>query len=105
MRVHTGVQVGVVAPARTRLHFAGDMRAALDLLYWIHTYVEDVLLIEPKIGRRNERQISIGKNSIHLVGFEDDEALLPLATKMFPGFRLIEEYYTLPQKFSFLDVE
>ena len=43
--------------------------------------------------------------SVRPVGFDDDEALLPTASGAFPGYRLLSEFFTLPEKFLFFDVE
>jgi len=37
------------------------------------------------------------------VGFGDDEAMLPDSRPAFPGYRLLQEYFALPQKFLFFD--
>src|SRR5262249_27343728 len=73
------------------------------LLMWIHEHLEDVVLINETVVGKG-REISLGKNAISHAGFEDDEALLPFGRMSFPGFRLLEEYYVLPQKFAFIDV-
>jgi type VI secretion system protein ImpG len=39
------------------------------------------------------------------VGFADRDALLPTGGRIFPGFRLIQEYLFLPEKFLFVDIE
>jgi type VI secretion system protein ImpG len=36
------------------------------------------------------------------VGFEDDEALLPLSLRSFQGYRLLQEYFALPQRYRFM---
>jgi type VI secretion system protein ImpG len=41
---------------------------------------------------------------VKLVGFAEDEALIPYPATVYPGFRLLQEYFTLPQKFAFFDV-
>lgn len=41
------------------------------------------------------------QGSLAVGGFEDDEALLPWPSASFRGYRLIQEYFTLPQKFLF----
>ena len=38
------------------------------------------------------------------VGFGSDEALLPQMPRTFPGYRLLSEYFVLPQKFLFFDM-
>src|SRR5690606_18868767 len=35
------------------------------------------------------------------VGFEDDEALLPVTATGFSGHRLVQEYFAFPQRFQF----
>jgi type VI secretion system protein ImpG len=104
MRVDAGLPVAQIAPARTRFHLAGDVHAAFDLLMWITTYLDDVVIAEPAHAA-SKREVSLGNKAVHLIGYEDPEALFPLASAMFPGFRLIEEYYTLPQKFAFFEIE
>jgi type VI secretion system protein ImpG len=41
---------------------------------------------------------------IRPVGLSRDEALLPNNPRTFPGYRLLTEYFVLPQKFLFFDV-
>ncbi len=43
-------------------------------------------------------------SSIKAVGFAPDEAMLPQSPQTFPGFRLLCEYFVLPQKFLFFDI-
>lgn len=38
------------------------------------------------------------------VGFEDDEALLPVGLRAFQGYRLLHEYFVFPQRFLFMDL-
>lgn len=43
--------------------------------------------------------------NIHPMGYHDDEALLPVSLRTFQGYRLIEEYFSFPQRFLFMDIE
>lgn len=36
------------------------------------------------------------------IGFDDDEALLPADARSFRGYRLLAEYFTMPQRFHFV---
>jgi len=38
------------------------------------------------------------------VGYSDSEALLPIGPRSFQGYRLLQEYFALPQRFMFVDV-
>ena len=38
------------------------------------------------------------------VGFDDDQALLPLSTRSFSGHRLLNEYFSFPARFMFVEL-
>jgi type VI secretion system protein ImpG len=105
MRVPLGLPLDQFAPERLRLHLAGDSRQSLSLLMWIHEHTESVALIESKPTGGTEREIILPKKVIKPVGFAESETLLPFPRTAFPGFRYLEEYYVLPAKFAFVDVE
>jgi type VI secretion system protein ImpG len=42
--------------------------------------------------------------SVRPVGLQDDEALLPVTPRSFQGYRLIQEYFSFPQRFRFFEV-
>jgi type VI secretion system protein ImpG len=66
----------------------------------------------PAAQRRTPRKLKPVKGSpivlpptaLKQVGFEADEALLPYTGRSFTGYRLLSEYFALPDKFLFLDV-
>jgi type VI secretion system protein ImpG len=39
------------------------------------------------------------------VGYEDDEALLPVSDRSFQGYRLVQEYFAFPERFLFFRLE
>jgi type VI secretion system protein ImpG len=43
-------------------------------------------------------------SAIQPVGFNADEAILPQTSQSFPGYRLLTEYFVMPQKFLFFDL-
>jgi type VI secretion system protein ImpG len=43
--------------------------------------------------------------NISAVGFDDDEALLPVVGRSFQGYRLLQEYFAFPQRFMFFRVK
>jgi type VI secretion system protein ImpG len=46
----------------------------------------------------------ISAGSVTSVGLTDDEALLPSQLRAFQGYRLVQEYFSFPQRFLFVDV-
>jgi type VI secretion system protein ImpG len=48
--------------------------------------------------------VLLDRDCIRPVGFERDEGLLPYTPRSFPGYRLLSEFFTFPQKFLFFDL-
>ena len=48
---------------------------------------------------------TLGAEAIQRLGFAEDEALLPYSPRSFQGYRLLREYFTLPQRFLFVALE
>ena len=42
--------------------------------------------------------------SIQPVGFDDDQALLPVTLRSFQGYRFLHEYFAFPQRYRFFDI-
>ncbi len=103
LRSVTGAPLANVLPPALRLHFAGEPHIALSVLFAVNRQLADIVLT-PVQGRGAPRELSLGTKVLHWVGFEEDEGLLPLGRHVFPGFRLLEEYYVMPSKFSFVDI-
>ncbi len=49
-------------------------------------------------------QVTIDPAEIRRVGFRDDEALLPDGPRSFQGYRLLQEYFALPERFLFVEL-
>ena len=43
--------------------------------------------------------------AIQPAGYRDDEALLPVTLRSFQGYRLLQEYFSFPQRFLFADLQ
>ena len=53
----------------------------------------------------SKRPIALEASPLSLAGFGDDESVLPAPARSHPAFRLLTEYFTYPEKFSFIDVD
>src|SRR6266851_7660743 len=49
--------------------------------------------------------ITLPSSAINYVGFELDQSLLQYTPRSFPGYRLLSEYFSLPEKFLFFDLK
>jgi type VI secretion system protein ImpG len=50
-------------------------------------------------------QDRLPKDAIRAMGFEAEEALLPRLPETFDGYRLLQEYYAMPERFLFVDID
>ncbi len=87
-------------PAIT-FHIHGDGELPVDLYEQIMG--RSVALVVQTPGTREIHGV-LGYDRIRPVGFARDEALLPASPRGFEGYRLIKEYFALPQRFLFFEV-
>jgi type VI secretion system protein ImpG len=43
-------------------------------------------------------------SNVRSAGYADDEALLPVTLRSFQGYRLLQEYFSFPERFLFVDI-
>jgi type VI secretion system protein ImpG len=62
--------------------------------------------IEIQLHELNDakRVLSLGPEHVKMAGFEPDETVLPFHRRSMDGHRLLQEYFTLPEKFLFFDI-
>jgi len=61
------------------------------------------VLVRP-VGGRAQDVTLLPASSIRPVGFTDDEALLPVSLRSFQGYRLLQEYFSFPQRYRFVEL-
>ena len=61
------------------------------------------VLVRP-IGGRASDVTPLPASAIRPVGFTDEEALLPVSVRSFQGYRLLQEYFTFPQRYRFVEL-
>ncbi|MBT8341749.1 MAG: type VI secretion system baseplate subunit TssF [Desulfatitalea sp.] len=83
-----------------RLHIAGNAEQAADIYLLLLRYLDHIVLTSPAGGEA----CRLTGDHLKPVGFADDENLIPYPGQSFPGYRIIQEYFLLPEKFLFLDL-
>lgn len=63
-----------------------------------------VVSVQPVRNPVNWRHVTPAAGSVARVGFADEQALLPFGARSFHGYRLLHEYFTLPQRFMFIEL-
>jgi len=99
IRAAGGASLGQLKLKRLRFYLADEIVRASSLFLWLLRYAKHVELRDPK----TQRSFRLAPNSIRAAGFARDEAILPYPPHSFVGYRLLQEYFTCPAKFFFVD--
>jgi len=95
-----GLNLETWQPQALRLYLAGDFPAAADLYLLLRRYLRRILIS----ATGSEGVLALSPENLKPVGFEPDQGMIPYPTNSFPGYRTIQEYFMLPEKFLFLDL-
>ncbi len=89
-----------------RLFLYGDMKSSFTLYQYLFRYLANI-----KVNPLSDAGVpvtgqgfSLNADSVSPVGFSDDEALFPYPQNAFTGFRLLQDYFSLPHKYLFIDI-
>ena len=88
--------------SRLRFHLAGDASVVYSLYELISEKCIEIQLRDPK---DEKRLISLEPQRVRMAGFDAEESLLPFVRRSMDGHRLLQEYFALPEKFLFFDLE
>jgi type VI secretion system protein ImpG len=87
---------------RLAFYLAGESTVAHTLYELLSRNCIAILVRNPQ--QRDARTVVISTARLRAMGFEEDEALLPFPRRSFDGFRLLQEYFTFPEKFLFFEL-
>lgn len=88
-------------PKSLRLLIGGSYENAADRYHLIMHNTRSMRIVPAQGGQT----ITLPRKHLKSVGFGNDEALLHYPSHAFPGYRLLQEYFTLPHKFLFFEVD
>ncbi len=86
-----------------RMHISADASLASTLYELLLNNCTRILLRDASGGPAKE-PIELAPSALQPVGFGMDEGMLPAPRRSFLGYRLLQEYFTFPDKFFFLDL-
>src|SRR5215471_5446662 len=101
LRTTAGLVFNQLAIDRLRLFLSGADEVAYKLYELAVGTPLGVLVRPTKPGSWYE---FLPAARIHRVGYADSEALLPVGLRIVRGYRLLQEYFSFPQRFRFVDV-
>jgi type VI secretion system protein ImpG len=102
LRSHANLTFDKLKLDRLALHLSGTDETPARLFEQILAHARAVV-VQP-VGNPVRWHEVLPASSIRPVGFEDSEALLPHGARSFQGYRLLQEYFSLPQRFLFLEL-
>ncbi|HEU19860.1 MAG TPA: type VI secretion system baseplate subunit TssF [Deltaproteobacteria bacterium] len=85
---------------RLRFYLSGDYSEATNVYFLLNRCVTRIV-VKPLEGGS---PLHLQPNAIVPAGFAPDDALFPYPGQSFPGYRLLQEYFILPEKFLFVDL-
>lgn len=84
-----------------RIHLAGEGNVVYPLYELLAGNLVSVLVRDPD-GKASP--VVLGPEALRAAGFGEDEGMLPFPRRSFLGYRLLQEYFTFPEKFLFFDL-
>lgn len=88
---------------RLNFYLAGEKSLVLPLYELLSRNLIQVLVRNPKSPEAST--VSLGREAMRAIGFEADESLLQYTPRSFQGYRLLQEYFSFPEKFLFFALE
>lgn len=95
-----GISLSQWRPGNLRLFLSGDHVSAADLYLLLNRWVKRIVITPADGGAA----LVLPPDCLRPVGFSDGETLFPYPPHSFPGYRLLQEYFTFPEKFLFFDL-
>ncbi len=94
----SGIDASAFTPDSIRFHLAGTYPEASRRNWLLFTRLRNVRL---RTGAG--KTVDLGREAVSPVGFGEQEPLIPFPARSFPGYRILQEYFVLPEKFLFFD--
>jgi len=89
-----------LAPQVLRLYLAGDYANASDLYLLLRRHLKRIVIAPQDKGT----PVVLSPEFLRPVGFSGQDKLLPYPSHSYPGYQIIQEYFTCPQKFLYVDL-
>jgi len=88
--------------SKLRIHLAGDASVVYSLYELLSDKCIEIQLRDPK---DEKKLIILEPSRLTPIGFDADQCLLPFVRRSMDGHRLLQEYFALPEKFLFFDLD
>ena len=86
-----------------RFYLNGESAVVNTLYELFDSKIAQIVIRDPS-PKSKLAPVSLPPESLRAVGFEEREGVLPYSQRSFLGYRLLQEYFTFPEKFLFFDL-
>ncbi|MCO5063386.1 MAG: type VI secretion system baseplate subunit TssF [Rhizobiaceae bacterium] len=90
--------ISAIGLRKLRFYCAGSPYSAQSLSLWLQRYLRRASV---SVGGT---QYDLGSGCVKPVGYASEDAVLPYPHNAFAGYRLLQEFFTFPEKFAFFDL-
>lgn len=90
-------------PERLRFFINDASPSAVALYELLALHLSSMTIIPAPVDTQQEIPM-LPPDSMRWLGMQDDEAVLKANTHTHPGYRLLQEYFSFPQKFQFFEI-
>ncbi len=86
-----------------RIYLHGDSSLMHSLYELLCCNLTRIVARDPAPGSK-VRAVTLPASQLQPVGFDLEDGMLPYPLRSFPGYRLLQEFFTFPEKFFFFDI-
>ena len=98
LKAHDNITIAGLALSELQVYLSGDSTVTLTLYELLSRNCLRIVLRHPKYPQQS---VEIAPSCLQPCGFTEEEALLPYSRRSFDGHRLLQEYFSFPEKFLF----
>ncbi len=98
LRANENISLAALNLRDLQFYLAGDSTVTLNLYELLSRNCMRIVLRHPK---QPQRTVDVAPSCLQPCGFDEDESLLPYSRRSFDGHRLLQEYFSFPEKFLF----
>jgi len=96
-----GIHLSQWEPKNLGFFLGGNFTQATDLFALLTRYVETISIAPEGGGGKGV----LSPKDLKPIGFDMKNTLIPFPTQIFQGYRILQEYFILPEKFLFLELQ
>lgn len=104
LKVTGGAALSALELEKLRFYLHGERRLQDDVRLWLGAHVDTIAFAAVDSGGNDTTVVTLPPRALRLGGLAPEEALIPYPKTVYPGYRLLQEYFSLPQKYAFFDV-